>query len=63
MIMITLGSKNEFYISDDNQMGIRQVRNGKVEQDINLGEATQSNLDNLFLNMDKLYHHMTSNGR
>ena len=57
MISITLGGGAEFYISNNDRMGVRKVVRGDVESDIDLGEATEGNMDRLLSLIGELSAH------
>ncbi len=61
MISITLGQGAEFFITADNQMGIRKLNHGHVEQEIMLGHASERNLDNLLTHIGSLRIHTERN--
>lgn len=58
-VSITLGGWRDFYITQDGMMGIRQTAPGglPVLQDIELGPATERNLNTLLLHMGSLRIH------
>ena len=58
MIAITLGNGAEFYITQDKHMGIRQVTNGQITDDVPLGTATVKRLDTVQLHMNSLRPHL-----
>ena len=60
-ICITLGNGVEFYINDNNQMGIQQIYNNHTIKNIQLGPATEKAFDTMLLHMDSLRIHMIKN--